>query len=153
MKKQHIYGILVVIWMSLIFSMSAQVAHESQAMSDSLLDVILAFFHITFLQQENFKDMISFLIRKAAHMSEYAILAILVYKYFASRKMRHVYSYAFIISVLYACSDEIHQLFVSGRSGEMMDVGIDSCGAFIGLSLLSIVMHIMNKRRSRHGIE
>ena len=46
---------------------------------------------------------------------------------------------AYIFSILYACLDEIHQLFVSGRSGQIMDVFIDSMGIIIGILLVKFV--------------
>ena len=49
--------------------------------------------------------------------------------------------------ILYACTDEIHQLFVPGRSGMIRDVFIDSIGGIIGISIISIYENI-KKRKS-----
>ena len=45
---------------------------------------------------------------------------------------------ALVIVFLYACTDEFHQLFIPGRSGEFRDVMVDTCGGIIGLILISI---------------
>jgi VanZ family protein len=71
-----------------------------------------------------------FVLRKGAHMTEYAILAVLLVRATGS------YAWAFAFTVAYAASDEVHQLFVRGRHGSPIDVAIDAVGAVIGLSLL-----------------
>ena len=72
-----------------------------------------------------------FVLRKGAHMTEYAILAVLLVRATGS------YRWAFVLAVAYAGSDEFHQTFVRGRHGSPVDVGIDAVGALIGLTLLS----------------
>lgn len=71
-----------------------------------------------------------FVLRKGAHMTEYAILAVLLVRATGS------YAWALAFTVEYAASDEVHQLFVRGRHGSPIDVGIDAVGALIGLALL-----------------
>jgi VanZ family protein len=69
-------------------------------------------------------------LRKCAHMTEYAILAVLLVRATGS------YAWAFALAVAYAASDEVHQLFVPGRHGSPVDVAIDAVGVLIGLALL-----------------
>jgi VanZ family protein len=68
-------------------------------------------------------------LRKCAHMTEYAVLAILLRRATGSSR------WAFVLTVAYACSDEFHQTFVRGRHGSPIDVGIDAIGALIGLGV------------------
>ena len=68
-----------------------------------------------------------FLLRKCAHMTEYAILAVLVLRASGSA------AWALGITVAYAASDEVHQTFVRGRHGSPIDVAIDAAGALLGL--------------------
>ena len=77
MKKKHCYAILCIIWMLVIFWFSAQVADDSQEMSDFFVHLLDAVFSLDIMRNEIIRDMTSFLVRKAAHMSEYAVLAIL----------------------------------------------------------------------------
>jgi VanZ family protein len=72
-----------------------------------------------------------FVLRKCAHMTEYAILAVLVWRACGS------YRWAFGLAVAYACTDEFHQTFVHGRHGSPIDVAIDAVGAAIGLVVLT----------------
>jgi VanZ family protein len=68
-----------------------------------------------------------YLLRKGAHMTEYAILACLLVRATGS------YAWAFGLAVAYATTDEFHQTFVHGRHGSPIDVGIDAVGALVGL--------------------
>lgn len=72
-------------------------------------------------------------LRKAAHMGEYMILFwLLVRAMQKERATEKFFVAAFIITVLYAMSDEWHQTFITGRHGSLRDVSIDSIGAAIG---------------------
>jgi VanZ family protein len=71
-----------------------------------------------------------YVLRKGAHMTEYAILAVLLVRATGS------YAWAVALAVAYAASDEVHQVFVRGRHGSPIDVGIDAVGALIGITLL-----------------
>ncbi len=66
-------------------------------------------------------------LRKGAHMTEYAVLAWLLVR--AARS----YGWAFGLAVAYAATDEFHQTFVRGRHGRPLDVGFDAVGALVGL--------------------
>ena len=81
-------------------------------------------------------------VRKAAHVTEYAILALLLYR--AMRRTlerspeiwcRQCAGWAFGIALIYAASDEWHQSFVPSRGGTIHDVLIDGAGAALGLVL------------------
>jgi VanZ family protein len=73
-----------------------------------------------------------FVARKLAHVTEYFVLTILLYYAFGYRRL----STAIFISILYAFSDETHQLFVPGRVGSLVDVAIDSFGVFLSLIVI-----------------
>jgi VanZ family protein len=70
------------------------------------------------------------ILRKAAHMAEYAILAVLL------RRATGSTWWAFGLAVAYAATDEFHQTFVRGRHGTPVDVGIDAIGALLGLAVV-----------------
>ena len=121
----------MIIWMIFIFIMSNTNGNDSSSQSNFFANIILQFINID-------KETLTFLIRKLAHMSEYAILAL--FTYYALIKIafnkRIIFQIIFLISFLYACSDEFHQLFISGRSGQFTDVLIDSTGCLIMLLFL-----------------
>ena len=75
--------------------------------------------------------------RKAAHVTEYALLLALWWRALATRMGNgRALALAFLISLLYAGTDEVHQTFVSGRSGRPLDVGIDMAGALGAAALI-----------------
>jgi VanZ family protein len=89
------------------------------------------------------RNEIVFLARKVAHLSVYAVLALLVWR--ARRKPARRDSrpwrwsdagVALLVAALYAATDEFHQTFVPNRDGCVRDVLIDTCGAAAGLFLL-----------------
>ena len=57
------------------------------------------------------------------------------------------------VCVLYAISDEVHQLFVSGRGAQVKDVLIDSAGAIVGVGLYLVISRIMKSRSTRSVIK
>ena len=150
---------LVIMWMAVIFFYSHQVGEDSGGLRDSIVNWLYSMgIHIS-------SETLSFLVRKAAHMSEYAVLAILLFvalrgshgqrlieprnsqepreshrleKRAEARGYQALIS-AFVISAIYAATDEFHQLFIPGRTGTPKDVLIDSAGAAIGLALAWLV--------------
>ena len=69
-------------------------------------------------------------LRKLAHMAEYAVLAALLWRALGA------YRLAFALAVAYAATDELHQHFVAGRHAAVRDVVIDAAGAAVGLALV-----------------
>ena len=115
-------------------------------MSSGLLKTIAQFIGISDIDSviRNY----SFLIRKTAHFSEYAVLGFLVY---INLKEYIKYRYlliSFVLSAGYAASDELHQLFVSERSFALMDIFIDSCGALTGIVLIHLITVYAAKRKN-----
>ena len=82
-----------------------------------------------------FHEHTQFVVRKLAHFSIYAALGFCLFRGISPFviKPSHCFWVALALCFLYACSDEIHQLFVMGRSGQFTDVLLDSFGACIGI--------------------
>ena len=80
---------------------------------------------------------IQLVVRKCAHLTEYAILAALLYRAFrlGHDNLRRAGVLSFVISAVYASLDEFHQSYISSRSGSPWDAMIDCVGAAIGLAL------------------
>lgn len=106
----------VIIWMGVIYGFSAlQINHEAQF---------------------SWGD---FILKKTAHVSEYALLYFLVWRA-GSHEGRNVgvkvFVISFIVSFIYALTDEWHQTLTPGREGTMRDVGFDTLGLLLSLSWL-----------------
>jgi len=138
-----------------IFGFSSQNAEQSSGLSGKAATVIIHFAnnsHILNVNSENetqFIENLQYPIRKCAHMSEYMIFTLSVVLALSVWKVKNKWLYiiAFAISVIFASTDEFHQLFVPGRSGRVVDVLIDSIGATIGLLIVWGVRKNINKRK------
>ena len=149
MKKKHCYAILCIFWMLVIFWFSAQVADDSQEMSDFFVRLLDALFSLDIMKNEIIQDMTSFLVRKAAHMSEYAILAILLGLTIREYKKEPWLLLALTATAAYAATDEFHPLLVPGRSGQLKDVLIDTAGGALGLGLLALILYLQRRRKMK----
>ena len=81
-------------------------------------------------------------VRKTAHMTEYAVLAMLVTGMFWAYgvRLRKNSLYTILVCFLYAGTDEFHQLFIQGRAGRFSDVLIDTVGAAVGILVIRLVV-------------
>ena len=120
----------VLLWMVLIFNLSAQVADESDKLSKGITRMIVQTVERV-APNANF-DIKNFNhgIRKNAHFFAYLVLGILVVNALSAGECKFV---AILICVLYAILDEVHQIFVPGRGPGIQDVFIDSVGASVGI--------------------
>jgi len=102
--------LLVLIWAGLIFFLS----------------------HQPFLKSD-LPNQWDFVLRKIAHITEYAILAWLLIRALREHKLTwgQILTLAIALSVGYAISDEYHQTFILGREGTFRDVLIDGVGVFL----------------------
>jgi len=133
------YWLPAILWMGVIFAMSTDVgssAHTSRIIEPLVLWIKPNASHDEF-------ELVHSCIRKLGHLSEYAVLALLVL-----RAMRRTLLLApgrwswqaagvtLLIAASYAATDEWHQSFIPGRTAALGDVAIDSCGALVGLTLI-----------------
>ena len=126
MKKVHIKWLLVIGWMVMIFMLSNQPASISDGNSKSIIKIFKA---LGLNLDSVLGDLADFAVRKSAHFIEYLVLSLLIYS--ACRENNSI-SKSILFSVglvfCYACTDEIHQIFVAGREGRFRDVMIDTSG-------------------------
>lgn len=138
-------------WMGLIFAFSNQPAELSTKNNNFIVNCIYGISpsFVEFFGEE----LLNHLVRKAAHMTEYFILFMLLYYGFSKlyninkeKYKNRAIIYGFLTTVLYACSDEFHQIFIPGREGAIKDVCIDSTGALLGILLIKIYIRIKDNR-------
>ena len=133
MEKNKSSTFLVLIWMTIIFIMSSFDSVESSNQSNFIVDIIANIFKI-----ENI-ELLSFIIRKLAHYTEYLILGFLVINMFTKNNINNLYLISIILCIIYATSDEIHQIFVPGRACQLRDILIDSIGSITGIYLYKLI--------------
>jgi len=153
MIRKRICLILAVCWMAVIFTFSARNADLStqDSMSIGILFgrlIVPSFAEMDTQMQVSFADMIDHPIRKMAHATEYAILGFLLTGSCVdyNRKRPGRIAVPVILGSLYAVSDELHQMFVPGRSCELTDMLIDSGGVILG-TLFGLLIFVYWKSR------
>ncbi len=157
MIKKFVLWILVIGCMATIFGFSSQVAEESKKTSSKVITKVVETVctkKLTKPQKEKITEDLTFIVRKGAHFLIYALLGLLIFllalEYGFSLKKCAVI--AVIASFIYACSDEFHQTFISGRSGELRDIIIDTIGASVGCLIVILSRFIVKQSRKRRSI-
>ena len=142
-KKRILATIMLILWMGVIFWFSAQIAEDSTKQSMGIVEIIKNILGKLFpatesMSEEAWHHFENFL-RKCAHGFIYFILGLLSCNFSKSYSFRFEKSIAVAICFIYAVSDEIHQLFVPGRSGQVSDVIVDLIGSLIGIVLFALI--------------
>lgn len=139
MGKRIFKWSLVIAFMVTIFIFSSEIAVQSEQKSRFVIYIL----NILGINIESaFGNLADFIVRKAAHITEYFILYLLIFNALYndfSKKTALLLSLLFVF--LYASTDEYHQLFIPGRSGKFRDVLIDTSGGTLGLILMKISVH------------
>lgn len=142
MTRQRVYRL--VLWIGviavavMIFCFSAQSGPKSTSVSTVIVQEVIQVVDPEYEQrtpeeQLNVFGFVEKLIRKGAHFLEYAALGffirLLVGSYGLNRRTR----ISWLIGTLYACTDELHQLFISQRAAMWQDVLLDGSGVLAGI--------------------
>lgn len=131
--------ILILIWMNMVFGFSAQNSSESSSLSMWVASLIT--------NDMDLQEVLEPYIRKIAHFSEYGAGGVLFFSLFSTFNLKDEKKLIFAIGVgfLYSVSDEIHQLFVDGRSGQIKDVYIDTLGVITGALIMCFIINLVKK--------
>ena len=135
-----------ILMMCVIYSFSAQTGDVSGALSYKISYQIVEIKNEILASGKSLEQLsqeaagIEFYVRKAAHMTEYCLLAISISFPLYVYGVRGIWLMllAGFVCVGFAGLDEYHQSFVGGRTPAVRDVCIDSCGAFIGIILVQL---------------
>ena len=150
-SKRTIYLLLTLLWVAVIFSFSLQPATTSSEVSRGVGEWLVETF-VPFLSERleampvEQLEFLHTLLRKAGHFSEFFVLGILAMLSVLQTKVRYRLLSALSFCALVAAVDEAIQLFVSGRSGQVTDVVLDSVGALCGIVVFVCVRKIFVKK-------
>lgn len=131
--KKYISLVLLVLWMIFIFTMSNTSSIDSSNQSGFIVEFINKIFGF------GNTEILEIIIRKLAHLFEYIVLGVLMINYLKNYKIKRNILFTIILCFIYACSDEIHQLFIQGRSGNIIDIMLDTIGAIIGIIIYQFI--------------
>ena len=133
------YWLPLLIWMAVIFSASADT--QSTERTSRFLEPFLRWIWPEISPEKI--DQVRWVIRKMAHLTEFAILAWLWWRALRKPTRHNPRTWSWRIAgcalgavILYAISDEAHQHFVANRTASIRDVGIDTLGGMLGLGML-----------------
>ena len=147
-NKKVIHIVLLVIWMLIIFILSHDQGYQSSSKSDPIAKYIVNIISnvtghdYTGSELNNILDKTIKVVRKSGHIIEYLILGVLsllVCKDYFILDKKHLI-YTILLCYLYSISDEIHQVFVNGRSGEFKDTLIDLVGIILGVIITKYIV-------------
>jgi VanZ family protein len=145
MKKSRLRIFLlwlpVIALMAVIFVFSHQSGDGSRELSDSLLNDV---FNI------DATLLFTLIIRKLAHMLEYALLCFLSCNALKNSGDKRWAVSSVILTLFYACTDEVHQLLVPGRAGKTYDVVVDMAGAVVGLLIFKLILRYRSRKNGRN---
>lgn len=130
-----LFWILTVICFGIIFYFSNQSANLSANQSGILLELFRRIFG-----ENAFSD---FIIRKCAHFLEYVGTCLIINFAFIFTKGKKQIIQSIACASIYAITDEVHQIFIDGRSCEFRDWFIDTCGAMVGTILFVIIFLVI----------
>ena len=145
-KKRLFPLVITILIMAFIFLQSALPAELSKEESNLIVQALIEFLHVD-------AKILSFAVRKCAHFTEYLLLGLSLFatvreydpvRLERNEQWQRTALLSWGIGTLYALTDEIHQAFVPGRSCEIRDMLIDSCGVAAGVLIMAAL-------RSRHA--
>lgn len=149
-KIKYVKCIIAIICCIIIFSFSAVPATASTKQSKGLTYNVIKLLNGNKLTEKELVKLtkrVNPVIRKIAHFSIYMILAIFTYMFIEElniksksekERLRKNIIYTCIFCIIYAIFDEIHQIYVPGRTGKVIDVIIDTLGACMGITIILI---------------
>lgn len=142
--KKIISILLVLIWMIIIFTFSNMDSTKSNNQSKGAIDKVVEVTIDTSNQlgiideiptekeKQNIVNKLNKPLRKVVHFTIYLILAILVLNALNNFDIKNKTIITIVFCLIYAITDEYHQTFINGRTGQLSDVLIDTLGSIIG---------------------
>lgn len=150
---RYILIICIIVLCCKIFALSSQDGGVSAGTSRQFTEIVLKILGLEC--KDRTIEIINPVIRKVAHFSVYMLLGFLTMCTCETFKWQRVYKFDFstMFAFVFACSDELHQRLVPGRSGEFADVCLDTVGAMLGvlivLAIALICVQIKKKKASK----
>lgn len=156
-KKAIVFFILIILWMGFIFYMSSVGASKSDSNSKGIVSYIITKYDQiinasnetrAYHQSREFLNTVNHVFRKVCHFTEYFILGLLLINFFLALEYFTLLKcsiLSLLIVLLYAISDEFHQVFIDGRSGQISDVLLDTFGGTVSILIITYIIYLRKK--------
>ncbi len=144
---------MTLVCMAVIFMFSCDNSDESSDKSGMITRAVISiaapdYDEMSPAEQQATMDQVEHIIRKLAHFTVYTALGFFSSLTVGRRKLLSKGTAVnMIFCFLYACSDELHQYFVPGRSCQFTDVLIDTSGALTGTLVTILLFTIISSRK------
>ena len=144
-KRMILCVLLLCAALAFIWGNSLNTGADSAAASGRVMSLIKAFLHLS----DDTVEAMHPIIRKIAHFTEFACLGMLLtwLHGMMGEKKGHLFIMPLLWSLAAACVDETIQAFVPDRVSDTMDIWIDTCGAFAGITILLLGYHYICKKQ------
>ncbi len=145
--------ILLLLWMTVIFMFSSSGSVKSNNTSGKVISSAISVKDKVTNNEtkpETKKKIVkklNYSVRKSAHVFEYFVLGVLALNVFDAFNVKRKVLFAIMLCILYASSDEFHQLF-TGRTASVTDVLLDSAASIVGIYLLNLIFSRRKKGRA-----
>ena len=145
--------VMILLTSMVIFGFSNQNAEESSGISMRITKFITSRIESIREKEQSEREIIEnkieSVIRKIAHYTIYTFLGFLIMSFVSTYKLKELdrISISLISGVVYATTDEIHQIFILGRSGQITDVMLDSLGVLTGIFVSLFIIELIKKIR------
>lgn len=145
--------ILLLLWMTVIFMFSSSGSAKSNDTSGKVISSAISVKDKVTSKEtkpeakKKIVKKLNYSVRKSAHVFEYFVLGVLALNVFDAFNVKRKVFFAIILCVLYASSDEFHQLF-TGRTASVTDVLLDSVASIVGIYLLNFIFSRRKKGRA-----
>ena len=152
-RLRIVLWLAAVAWMGLIFAFSLEDADQSSETSGRIIRWLLAHFDTTFLELSPEEQLLrvgewSFVVRKLAHFSLFAVMGLLSFAAFSvDLPLRRAFPAALGLGTARGVLDEVQQAFVPGRSCEFRDMCIDAAGVLLGAAFLFLILHLIQRKK------
>lgn len=154
--------LMTVAVMMMIFAFSMENAEQSDRTSGQISKAVLSVFYPEYEQlplsdKEALYDNVQHVIRKLAHFTEYTLLGLMIrlclesWLGYRTVKKVHLMVSGFAAGTGYACTDELHQMAIDGRSGQWTDVLVDASGVLLGVALGTLLIRRINRKTAENA--
>lgn len=150
----------VVLWLcvlgiaGMIFCFSAQDGDVSSNTSGEIVEKVIEVVDEAYqtrppVEQQSIFTFVERLVRKGAHFLEYAALGFFLRLLAQSHGWHRPTRLSLLAGALYACTDELHQLFISQRTAQLQDVLLDSAGVLTGICVARMLIYLQKRWKER----
>ena len=151
--QRIIFAVLTIATFITIFIFSSQNGDKSGSTSrgftKKIIEILQLDKNLSESEKENLIENSQFIIRKLAHFTIYTIAGINIFGFvntFDMKKKNKILG-TLLVGIIYAISDEIHQMFSGDRTPAIRDVVIDSCGALFGICIFLVINKIIEIKK------